>query len=269
MADGEWGKRDTRGEWQPTELPKPSPLFSLPWKPLEVLKYLFAPEGLLWPWNLFFAALAVAAWRWFTPGMDRTATFRFDWIAEIYLRNVAVVVLVAGGFHLRLYTTRGQGTRFKYTNKWLARGDAGFLFRSQLWDNVFWSLVSGCIVWTGWEAVTLWAYANGIIPYVAFAQRPVYSVLIMLSVVFLRQFHFYWVHRLSTRSPSTGSRTTCTTGTSTSGRGRVSRCTRSSTCCTSRACSSTGSFPRPPWLPSTTSCTRVPRPPSGTPASTS
>ncbi len=196
MDRSNWGTRDSRGEWQPADLPKPSPLFSLPWKPLKVVKYLFAPEGLLWPWNLFFALLAVVAWLYFTPGFDRTATFRVGWIAEIYLRNVVIVTLVAGGFHLRLYATRGQGVAFKYTDKWLAKHNTTFLFGNQTWDNVFWSLGSGCLIWTGWEAVTLWAYARGIIPYVDFRAHPVYCVLIMVSVIYLRMIHFYWIHRL-------------------------------------------------------------------------
>lgn len=196
MEEKDWGTRDARGEWQPTELPKPSPLFSVPWRPWKVLKYLFAPEGLLWPWSLFFAALAVASWLWFTPPLAEMATFKVWWIAELYARNVVIVTLVAGAMHLRLYTAKGQGTRFKYTNKWLARNDSSFLFRSQLWDNVFWSLVSGCLTWTAWEAVTMWLYATGRIPMVDFRAHPVYGVLIMISVIFLRQLHFYWVHRL-------------------------------------------------------------------------
>src|SRR5271169_325171 len=103
MADAEWGKRDSRGEWQPNNLPKPSPIFRRPWEPKGILKYLFAPEGLLWPYNLLYALLAVATWLWFTPSLDRTAQFQVGWIAEIYLRNVVLLILVAGGLHLRLY----------------------------------------------------------------------------------------------------------------------------------------------------------------------
>jgi sterol desaturase/sphingolipid hydroxylase (fatty acid hydroxylase superfamily) len=196
MADTEWGKRDSRGEWQPDELPQPGPPFRLPWKPVDVLAFFFAPEGFLWPYNLLYAAMAVASWLWFTPGFDRTVHFQVGWIAEIYLRNLVLLVLVAGTLQLRLYTTRGQGTKFKYTNRWLARKDPKFLFGSQLWDNVFWNVTSGCLIWTGWEAVTLWLYAHKIIPYVSWRAHPVYCVLLMVGVIFLRLFHFYWVHRL-------------------------------------------------------------------------
>ncbi len=204
MADETWGKRDERGEWQPELLPQPSPIFQWPWRPIKILKYLFAPVGFLWPYNLAVALIAVAAWLFFTPGFERTAQFEVGWIAEVFARNVVLLILVAGGFHLRLYITKGQGTKFKYTDKWLATKDPRFLFRNQTWDNVFWSLGSGCIIWTAYEAVTLWAYANKLIPYVDFRAHPIYGVLLMVAVVFLRQIHFYFVHRFSHWKPLYG-----------------------------------------------------------------
>jgi len=196
MAGSEWGKRDSKGEWRPAELPKPSPLFRLPWKPLEVLKYLFGPQGFFLPYNAFYALLAVVSWLFFTPGLARTVRFEVGWIAEIYLRNIALLILVAGGLHLRLYITKGQGTKFKYTSKWMAANDPKFLFKNQVWDNIFWNLSSGALIWTAYEAVTLWAFANGKIPYVDWRTHPVYCVLLMIAIIFLRLFHFYWTHRL-------------------------------------------------------------------------
>jgi sterol desaturase/sphingolipid hydroxylase (fatty acid hydroxylase superfamily) len=196
MADADWGTRDSRGEWQPAELPKPSPLFRTPWRPWDVLKYLFAPEGFFCPYNLIYAGLAVVAWLFFTPSLSQTMHFAPGWIAEIYARNVALLIIVAGGLHLRLYITNGQGTKFKYTNKKLSKNDPKFLFKDQVWDNVFWNLGSGALIWTAYEAVTLWAFSNHIIPYVDWRTHPVYGVLIMMAVPFLRQFHFYFVHRL-------------------------------------------------------------------------
>ncbi|MEI6388021.1 MAG: sterol desaturase family protein [Spirochaetota bacterium] len=196
-----WGERDARGEWRPDSLPVPSPLFTWPWRPVKILKYLFAPVGLLWPYNLIVALLAVGSWLWFTPGLDRTIAFAPGWIAEIYLRNAVLLLVIAGGLHLRLYVTKGQGTKFKYTDKWMATDDPRFLFRNQTWDNIFWNFVSGCTIWTAWEAVTLWLYANKLIPYVSIQEHPVYFVLMMLFVLFARQVHFYFVHRLSHWKP--------------------------------------------------------------------
>jgi sterol desaturase/sphingolipid hydroxylase (fatty acid hydroxylase superfamily) len=196
MADVEWGERDKRGEWVPDPLPETGPLFTRPWKPLKILKYFFALDGFLWPINLVYALLAVVSWLYFTPELSRMATFEIGWIAELYLRNAVLLILIAGGLHLRLYITNGQGQKFKYTSKSLARKNKKFLFGNQTWDNIFWNLTSGVIIWTAWEAVTLWLYANGRIPYVDFAARPVYFVIMMVAIIFFRLLHFYWVHRL-------------------------------------------------------------------------
>lgn len=196
MAETTWGVRDKQGEWQPDELPQPGPLFQWPWRPGKIAWYLFAPQGFFWPYNLFYALLAILVWRSFTPSLDQTATFRLGWIAAIYLRNVVLLLLIAGGLHLRLYMTKGQGTKFKYTDKWLATNNRKFLFRNQTLDNIFWNLTSGAIIWTAWEALTLWMYGNGMLPFISFRSNPVYFVLLMVAVVFLRMFHFYWIHRL-------------------------------------------------------------------------
>ncbi|MEI6876545.1 MAG: sterol desaturase family protein [Spirochaetota bacterium] len=204
MEGDSWGKRDPRGEWQPEVLPEPGPLFQWPWKAVRILKYYFAPVGFLWPTNLAVALFAIVAWLFFTPSLERTLTFQVGWIAEVFARNAVLMILVAGGLHLRLYATKGQGTKFKYTDKWLAKGDQRFLFGNQTWDNVFWSLASGCVIWTGYEAVTLWAYANKLIPYLSFRDHPVYFVILMVGVIYLRHAHFYFVHRLSHWKPLYG-----------------------------------------------------------------
>jgi sterol desaturase/sphingolipid hydroxylase (fatty acid hydroxylase superfamily) len=201
MNDSTWGKRDSRGEWQPDPLPQPSPLFQWPWRPVKVLKSVFGPVGLLWPYNLAVALLAILSWVCFTPTLAEARSFHPLWIAEIYARNVALVILISGGFHLRLYLMKGQGLQYKYTDKWLATSDPRFLFKNQTWDNVFWSLTSGCMIWTAYEAVTLWAYANGLIPFVDWREHPIYFVLMMVGVVFLRMIHFYFVHRASHWKP--------------------------------------------------------------------
>lgn len=194
MADVKWGDRDARGEWKPETLPEPSPLFGWPPQLVKIIKYV--PRGLLWPVNVIIAAIAVAAWLWLTPSLERTSTFAFGWIAQLYLRNAAILLVVAGGLHLRQYTFRAQGIRYKYSDKWLATNDSKFLFRNQTYDNIFWNFASAVVFWTAYEALTLWMFSNGIIPMVTFNSHPVYFILIMFSVVLLRPFHFYWVHRL-------------------------------------------------------------------------
>ena len=193
--------RDGRGEWQPEELPEPSPLFRWPPRPRVILKYLFAFGGLLFPYNALYLGIGVLAWLFLTPSMERMQTFAFDWIALIYLRNAGLLLLLAGSMHLRLYIKRAQGTRYKYTDKWLATKDKRFLFHNQTADNIFWSFASGVTIWTAYEAITLWAFANGVIPYVDFKTHPVYCILLLVAVIFLREAHFYWTHRFTHWKP--------------------------------------------------------------------
>lgn len=191
MNEQEWGTRDARGEWQPEDLPKPSPLFTWPIRPVKILLHLW---HVLWPYNLIYIGMAVLCWQFFTPSLATTKTFEIGWIAQIFARDAVLVILVASSLHLRLYLTKGQGKKFKYNNNWLAKGDKKFLFGNQTLDNAFWSVVSGCTVWTAWEAVTLWAYSNHLIPYLEFAANPVYFILLFPIVIYFRFVHFYFIH---------------------------------------------------------------------------
>lgn len=196
MADRAWGERDSRGEWVPEVLPEPSPIFRWPLRLMNIVKYLFAPQGLLWPVNFFFGAVSVFAWLFLTPSLEQMSTFAFGLIAQIYLRNATILLVIADGPHLRQYVFRAQGLKYKYTDKWLATDNKKFLFKHQTWDNIFWNFASGVTIWTAYEALTFWLFANELIPMITFHSQPVYFILLMVAIVFLRLFHFYWVHRL-------------------------------------------------------------------------
>ena len=196
MADAEWGKRDSRGEWKPSVLPVPSPIFRAPWSPREILKYLFAPEGFLWPVNLLFAAIAVASWLWFTPGFDRTVRWQVGWVAEIWARNAVLLLLVAGGLRLEAVRQKGAGNEVQVQQPLACQGRSEVPVRQPDLGQRLLKFVSAVTIWSGYEAVTLWAWANHLIPYVDFRSHPVYFVLVMIIVLFWRQFHFYSIHRL-------------------------------------------------------------------------
>lgn len=198
MVDVGLQKRDRRGEWLPSPLPEPSPLFS--W-PLRLRPALRAVVNYFWPRNVFYAVLAVVCWTWFTPDLSRTATFGIGWIAEIYARNAALIIVINGILHLRLYIQRAQADRYKFSNRWPSSNNRTFLFNDQTKENVFWTLLSGGLIWTAYEAITLWLYANGLLPAMAFSATPVYFVLLMFAVPVLRTFHFYWAHRLTHWKP--------------------------------------------------------------------
>lgn len=190
------GHRDARGEWQPSDLPRPSPPFVWPPKPWQILKYIFGWNGLFLPWNALYIGVGAVVWHFLTPDIKNTVSLRFGWIALIYLRNVALMTVLYGSLHLRLYIRRRQGTNLKYTDKWPATGNRKFFFGNQNLENVFLSLVSGAFIWSLYEAVTLWAFANELIPFVDWRERPLYCVLLLFAIPLLRDIHFYFTHRV-------------------------------------------------------------------------
>jgi len=190
------GVRNAKGEWRPDYPVRYAPIFTWPPRPLAFLKWLLGWPGFMWPRNLLILAICIVAWIWFTPELSRCAQFRWDWIAEIFLRNQAIVWLIYGGYHLYFHIIKGEGTKGKYDARWPARNSNVFLFRNQVYDNIFWTAGVGVLVMTAFEAVTLWLYANHRLPYISWETNPVWFVVWLLLIPFWREFHFYWTHRL-------------------------------------------------------------------------
>jgi sterol desaturase/sphingolipid hydroxylase (fatty acid hydroxylase superfamily) len=196
MDDSALGTRNKRGDWAPNRRVTYAPVFVWPPKPVGFLKWLFGYPGYIWPWNLFYAGLAVAAWFIATPSYATMQTFGVGWIAIVLLRNAALIVAWYGVFHLRLYMRRAQGNRFKYNGKWPDPESQYFTFKNQTKDNMFWTLASGLPIWTAYEVITLWMFANGHLSVLKFSRNPVWFVALMLLIPLIREFHFHWVHRM-------------------------------------------------------------------------
>jgi sterol desaturase/sphingolipid hydroxylase (fatty acid hydroxylase superfamily) len=198
-ARGEIG-RDARGEWRPEGNVKLPPIYNWPLNPLRVLRWLFVYDGYILPWNVFYAALAAVVWWYLTPSLASMQTLELWWIAAIFARNFVLMTVFAGGLHLRLYVQRAQATQFKYNAAWPDKPNKDFLFGKQVWDNMFWSLVSGVGFWTAYEVLMLWGFANEAFPYSKslgwLVTNPFYFVAVLVLIPFWRIFHFYWIHRL-------------------------------------------------------------------------
>jgi len=189
------GFRNARGEWEPSYPVKYAPIFSWPPRPLSILKWILSYPGFLWPWNSVYLLITVVSWYFLQPSLSRCAEFKPDWIGLMFLRNLGLLWLVSGGWHLLLYNLKMQGAERKYDPRWPARNDNRFLFRNQVYDNIFWSCVSGCTIWTAYEVVYMWSAANHWVPYVDWKSHPVYCALWLCAIPFWREFHFYWIHR--------------------------------------------------------------------------
>ncbi len=196
MADTTLGTRDKRGDWRPPYLIQlPAPL-AWPPQPVAVLKWLFGLPGYLWPWNSLYLAIALVTWFFLTPDLADMRNFELGWIAFILGRNLAMTILFVGAWHGYFYILKGQGTDFKYTSRPLATNNKAFLFGNQVHDNMFWNLASAVPIWTAYEVVTLWAYANGLLPFVNWETNPVWFATLLLLIPIIRELHFYWIHRL-------------------------------------------------------------------------
>ena len=184
--------RDRRGEWRSGRPQGFMPLFDWPTTPRVLLKWFFGVPGFLAPWFAIYFVITAAAYVFFTPEMARMQTLQAGWITEVLIRNIVLVSLFTGGFHLWLYRWRAQGRRTKYNGNWMATNDKRFLFNDQVYDNVFWSMI-GVVIWSTYEVLLWWGYANSALPQ---TDNPIWFVAFMLLMPFWRNFHFYCVHRL-------------------------------------------------------------------------
>ena len=190
-----FGTRSAKGEWTPTRRASFGPLFSRPVRPRAIAGWVVGLPGYLFPWNALYASVAIVAYRFATPSMASMRHFSVGWITLLFVRNLAVVVVWYGAFHLRLYVRRSQDTRFKYNARW-PRSSERFLFGSQTRENMFWTLASGVPIWTAYEALTLWLFANGHITWLQWSRHPVWFVTLIVLIPLWREVHFYATHRL-------------------------------------------------------------------------
>ena len=199
LDDG-WQTRDARGEWMPRILGKALP-FAWPVEWRKLVRFFLGFPGFLWPFGAaVHYLLGWATWQYLQPGADDLANFsqlRLEWIWPMFARNYIMLAIVAGTLHGILYWRRVQGTRFKYNSRWPSTDSKAFLFRNQVKDNAFWTMVSGGTIWTLYEILMLWSYGNGWISFTTFSANPVWFIVLAFILPFWQDLHFYWVHRIS------------------------------------------------------------------------
>ncbi len=184
----------SRGGYQPPDPIEHPPLYDWPPRPVAALRWIVT--GLMFPWGFFFTALAVVTWNWLTPATSTMQTLSPGWMGLIWLRNAALLTIIAGVLHWWLYIRRSQDLDYKFNVRWPVTDSRKFLWRNQVKDNMFWSLASGVTVWSLYESLTMWLWANGRIPRADWGSAPVYLGLLVLGVFFWGTTHFYLNHRL-------------------------------------------------------------------------
>ena len=190
------GAENKRTEWHyhPDFPIDNNPLFSWPVRWREALIY-YRDGWLTLSETTLFIAMAVIAYMWLSPSLTTTAIFSLDWALAIYLRNFATMLLVAGGLHIYFYRYQAQGIDLKYVPQFLSKGSR-FLFNNQLYDNMFYTLVSGVAIWSGYEILMFWAMGQGLVQTISFAEWPIWTMLALPVISLWISFHFYVVHRI-------------------------------------------------------------------------
>jgi len=156
--------------YRPQQAIATSPVFLWPPQPKSVVRW-FSARWLVIGENILITALAVLVWFAFQP-------------------------VVAGLLHLLLHVKKSQGRQLKFDVREFIDKSKAHTFNHQLLDNMFWTLTSGVFFWTAYEALMLWAMANGYSPALHPAEHPFWFVaLIFLTPIWI-SFHFYWAHRL-------------------------------------------------------------------------
>ena len=172
-----------------------SPLFTWP------INWSAAGKWLVAGWfplseRLIILLLSFVAWFFFHPALIRCQVFQFDWIAQIFIRNLVMMGLVAGGLHLYFYVYRVQGDQLRYDVTPLPRDSRVHSFKNQLFDNIFWTCASGVTIWSAYEVLMMWALSNGYAPMITWPGGLLWLPLMIFLIPIWETFYFFLIHRL-------------------------------------------------------------------------
>lgn len=173
---------------------KVSPFFTWPLRPVEMARWLWNSWFLITE-RLILVGIAFVTLIWTQPSLEVTQSLAPGWIAQIWVRNMVLMTVVAGGLHLYFYHWRKQGDALKFDPRPLMVKGKQFTLGGQIRDNMFWTLASGVTVWTAYEVLMFWAMGNGWAPALTWADNPVWFVALFLLIPVWESFYFYWIHR--------------------------------------------------------------------------
>ena len=165
----------------------PSPGFLSRW---------FVRNWLMLSERVMMVLLAVACWLWLYPSLETARTLAFDWIAQVWLVNMGLMIASAGGLHWYFYMRGGQGSHLKFDRRPQTKGNALWDFSDQVHDNMFWSLTSGVAQLTAFQTLVMWAMANSWSPVISPLDSPALFIAGLVLLPIWSAFHFYWAHRL-------------------------------------------------------------------------
>ncbi len=125
------------------ELPLHDPsIFKWPPKPGLLFRWLVR-NWLMLSERMMMVILAIALWAFAYPSLETTKTFALNWIFQIWVINLVMMLCIAGGLHWYFYMRKGQAKKLKFDHRDQAKNNRMWNFSNQVHDNMFWTLTSG------------------------------------------------------------------------------------------------------------------------------
>lgn len=146
--------------------------------------------------RLVILLLSLLTVYYLNPALELTQEISIGWVAQIYVRNLVLMTLVAGGLHTYFYILKVQGDDRRYDARPFAQKSRVFTFGTQVHDNIFWTLLSGVLIWTTYECLMYWALANGYAPALDLPADIALLVLFIFLLPVWETTHFFLIHRL-------------------------------------------------------------------------
>lgn len=147
-----------------------------------------------------WAAVTLVTWIWLTPALASMQSFEPWWVALVLGRSLGLTLSLYGGLHLYFYVFARQGEALRFSPKPFATDSGRFLFRHQVRDNMFRTLAFGVPVFTGYEVLTYWGFANGFLGHLNIDAGPLlfwgWCLALLILAPIVHSAHFYFSHRL-------------------------------------------------------------------------
>ncbi|MEY4754294.1 MAG: hypothetical protein RJA44_1969 [Pseudomonadota bacterium] len=193
MDDLQYGTRNKRGDWAPSQPLELAPFWSWPPQPKKLAGWLI---GHFWPWNVLFMAITLLYWNFVVPDQAVLRVLSWDWGLKLLLANWLGLLLFYGAFELRLYRQQVQQRRFKYNGKFPSEQPSDvFWFKSQNLDNFLRSYLISIPIGTAIEVGLLWAFASGQAAQYSWAEHAGWLIGLGLLAPLVHEVHFYCIHR--------------------------------------------------------------------------
>jgi len=149
----------------------------------------------------FMLIVAWGIWEFAAPDLTRAESFAVGWMAQIWIRNIVLVAVVAGALHWWLWMRMAQQD-LRYDTRPMGKNKRLFLFDDQVKDNLTLTLGSAMLIGTLWESVGWWAYANDIAPMITWGENPIWFIALFLLVPVWSIAYFSVTHWLLHRGPA-------------------------------------------------------------------